>query len=363
MAEPIAGLNTGQKMSFQRPTLSELIERTFADLTSRLQIPGALLRRSVVGVLSRVLAGASHMLHGHLDYIAREAIPDTAVDNLPRWASIWGIARKDAEFATGNALFESSVAGITVAEGTQLRRADDAEYVTTADAVLGIGTTSVPIVAVVAGAAGNADPGTTLSLVFPIPSVEGSVSVDSAGLTNGSDIEDDDSLRARLLFRIQQPPHGGNRSDYEQWALEVPGVTRAWVYPLHMGAGTVGVTFVRDDDPSIIPDAVEVEAVQEHIDEVRPVTAQVTVFAPIAEPVDYTITVQPNTAAVKAAIEAELRDFHAREAEPGGTLYLSRINEAISVASGEFRHTLIAPASDVVRAAGRIATFGGITWQ
>ncbi|MGD9664379.1 MAG: baseplate J/gp47 family protein [Novosphingobium sp.] len=349
-------------MPFQRPTLNEIIERTFSDITSRLSLKGALLRRSVVGVLARVLAGASHMLHGHLDWIAKQAIPDTADEWLPRWAGILGISRKAAEFADGEASFVGTTDGTIIPAGTVLRRSDDIEYETTADATLSAGTATVPVAALVAGSIGNADAGTVLTIVNPIANVNSDATVAAGGITNGADVEGNDSLRARMLARIQQPPHGGADFDYETWALEVAGVTRAWVYPLHMGAGTVGITFVRDADTPIIPDANEVQAVQDYIDARRPVTAEAIVFAPVADTLDFTIQVTPATAAVKAAIEAELIDFIGREAEPGGTLYLSRINEAISIAAGEFDHVLLSPADDVVYATGHLAVMGVITW-
>lgn len=350
-------------MAFQRPTLTDIIERTFSDLTSRLALQGALLRRSVVGVLARVLAGASHMLHGHLEWIAKQVIPDTADEWLPRWATIWGIARKDAEFAEGPVSFVGTINGATIPAGTVVKRADGVEYETQADATVTSGAATASVLALEAGSAGNADAGTALTLVFPIAGVNSSATVAAGGIVNGSDVESDDSLRARLLARIQQPPHGGADFDYKAWALEVPGVTRAWVYPLHMGPGTVGITFVRDNDADLIPDAPEVEAVQNYIDSKRAVTAEAVVFAPVADDLDFTISVTPATAAVKDAIEAELRDLLARESEPGGTLYLSRINEAISIAAGEFDHTLVSPAADVVMATGHIAVMGVITWE
>ena len=54
-------------MSFERPTLPDLVSRIQTDFVSRLALTGAVLRRSVVTVLARVLAGAAHMLHGHLE--------------------------------------------------------------------------------------------------------------------------------------------------------------------------------------------------------------------------------------------------------------------------------------------------------
>lgn len=349
-------------MAFQRPTLTEIIDRTFADLVGRLSLQGALLRRSVVGVLARVLAGASHMLHGHLDWIAKQAIPDTADEWLPRWANIWGISRKQAEFAGGSVTFPGTINGTALPTGSAIKRSDGAQYTTQADATVASGTVTVTVLADAAGELGNADAATSLTLVFPIAGINSTGAVAVGGIVNGSDLETDDALRVRFLARIKQPPHGGADFDYKAWALEVPGVTRAWVYPLYLGIGTVGVTFVRDNDASIIPDSPEVAAVQTYIDARRPVTADVTVFAPIADALNFSIGITPTSAAIQAAIQAELRDLLVREAEPGGTLFLSRINEAISVAAGEFDHTLTLPAADVVSATGHIKIMGTITW-
>lgn len=350
-------------MPFPRPTLTEIIQRTFSDISSRVGAPAAILRRSVVGVLARVIAGASHMLHGHLDYIAREANISTAVDTLPMWAAVWGIKRKDAEFASGIVNFIGTVNGSAIPAGTILNRSDGVQYSTRAEVILAAGVASAVVDALLPGTLGDADAGTMLSLVEPIAGINGSPVVAAGGITNGAEVESNDRLRGRLLARIQKPPHGGSASDYEQWTLEVSGVTRAWVYPLYLGPGTVGITFVRDDDtPSMIPSAAEVEAVQVYIDSVRPVTAEVTVFAPMEVPVNFTIAANPNTQAVRDAITAELLDFFRLESVPGGTLFLSRVDEAIGLAQGEVSHVTSVPAANIVRVPGQISILGAITW-
>lgn len=350
-------------MAFNRPTLADLIERTNTDMASRLRGRSAVLRRSVIGVLSRALAGLSHMLHGHLDYNSRQLLPDTAdAEHLERWASIWGIKRTSATFASGAVTF-TGTSGSVIPAGTVLQRDDGAEYVTDAEATLSSGSASVSVTARAAGKDGNLDPSVTLSLLSPIAGVDSSATVGPAGITGGADQESDERLRERTLARIQNPPHGGADFDYEQWALAVADVTRVWVYPRYTGAGTVGVAFVCDDLTPIIPDAAKVQDVQDAIDAQRPVTAEATAFAPTASPLDFTISgLSPSTAAVKAAIEAELADLIKREAEPGGTILISHIREAISVAAGEHDHTLTAPTADVTHAAGSMAVMGTITW-
>lgn len=338
---------------FERPGLRELIARTLSDTQSRLSAE-ELLRRADAEVFARVLAGASHALHGHLDWIARQVIYDTAdAEILERWASLFGLDRKPAAYASGTVT--ASGTG-TIPTGTIYRRADGAEFQVTADATA---PGAVQVQALVAGAAGNTAAG-LLSLQTPISGVVTAAAVVS--ISNGADIEDDASLRARLRAHLRAPPHGGAAHDYIQWATEVPGVTRAWVYPLELGAGTVVVRFVRDNDVSLIPDSTEVAAVQAYINERRPVTAAVTVLAPVAVPLNFTIDLTPDSTEIRATVQAALRDLLAREAEPGKTILVSHIREAISTALGETDHVLTAPSANVAHSTGQIATMGTITW-
>jgi uncharacterized phage protein gp47/JayE len=340
-------------MAFERPGLRELVARILTDTQSRLAAD-ELLRRADAEVFARVLAGASHTLHGHLDWIARQVIYDTAdAEILERWAGLFGVDRKPAEFASGTVTATGSG---SIPAGTLYRRSDGAEFAVTATSTA---PGSVPVQALIAGAAGNTAAG-LLSLQTPIAGVVTTAAVVS--ISNGSDVEDDASLRARLRLRLREPAHGGTRADYEQWALEVPGVTRAWVYPMELGPGTVTVRFVRDDDASPIPDAGEVAAVQAYIDERRPVIAQVTVVAPTPVAQNFTIQLTPDTAENRAAVQAALQALLEREGEPGVTLLVSHMREAISTAPGETDHVLASPAADVVFATGQMPVMGAITW-
>jgi len=355
-------------MAFNRPTLTALIERIQQDIESRLDGTDPRLRRSVLGVLGRSLSGVAHGLHGHLDWLSEQIIPDTAeAEILDRWASWWGVSRKVAAASAGDVTFTGNE-GATIPAGTALQRSDGIEYTTDLEATISGGTATVAVTASSAGQDTSAVGGVALSLVSPVAGVQSAVTVAAGGLTGGADEETDAALRERLRARVQNPPHGGNAADYEAWALEVEGVTRVWVFPEWLGLGTVGLFFVRDDDDTPIPDAAEVQAVQDYIDVLRPVTADLTVIAPIDVPVAMTIKVNPNTVSVQAAIQAELADLFRREAavEDGtgsGTILISHIREAISLADGEFDHVLVTPAADVTFSAGEIGSLGNITWQ
>jgi uncharacterized phage protein gp47/JayE len=182
-------------------------------------------------------------------------------------------------------------------------------------------------------------------------------------LTGGADEEALESLRSRLLSRKREPAQGGSESDYKKWVKAVFPSARVWIYPLMMGPRSVGITFVLPDRANIIPLGGDITAVENYLDPLRPVTADLTVFASVSTPLNITMWVAPNTPAVKAAVEAELKDLVLREAEPGGTILLSKLNEAASIAAGENNHGITIPAADVTVSAGHISTPGSITWM
>lgn len=345
-----------------RPTLTELRDRVEAGVRAELGV-GPLLRRGILKAVTLGLAGALHELHGHQAWLARQAFPDTAEGaELEHWADRWGMTRKQAEYATGTVEF-AGVDGASIAPGVQVRRSDGRIYVTTGSGTIASGVASVAVQAMEAGAAGDLAAESALTLVNPLDGITGA-EVEEPGLAGGADQETDTALRDRLLARLAAPPQGGAIADYVRWAVEVPGVTRAWCIPQNQGAGTVGVTFAVDADPDgPIPDAGQVATVQAYLEERRPVTAEVTAFAPAAVALNPSITLTPNgDVEVQARIKAALEDLLLREAAPGSILLVSHIREAISNAAGEADHVLNSPSGNVVYDTGELGVLGTITW-
>ncbi len=354
-------------MPYARPTPVEIRDRLSGEVERQFDGADPRQRRSVESGIVRATAIASHELHGHLDWNAKQLFVDTCDDDrLDRHGSLLRppVTRTDPLAAAGLATF-TGAAGSVIFAGTELRRSDDERYLTSADAAIGVGgNVAVAIAATKAGAAGNAAIGTRLTLIAPIGGVASVAIVANDGAGNGviggADIEGPDSYRARIIERMQEPADGGNEADWRGWVQDVVGKTKVWVYPAHMGLGTVGVSFIMPDGS--IPTAPVLAAVAAWLDEVRPVTAAVTIFAPVVDLIDFTIALTPDTATLRTLVAAELGDMMIREAEPGGTLPHSRLAEAISAAAGEFSHVLTAPAGDVASAAGHIARLGNIAW-
>lgn len=350
-------------MALPRPSLAELVSRTEQDFASRLGL-STVIPRGPLAALARVVAGSTHLQLGRIDYQVAQTWPDTCdTENLDRWGALLSLPRKAAVAAAGTVVFVG-VDGSTVSQGSLVQRADGVQFATQSPATVLGGTANVPVLAVVPGSLANTPALAVLALASAVTGTINSVTVDGAGLSLGADQELDAAFRRRLVQRLSAAPGAGTADDYERWALEVAGVTRAWPRPANQGPGTVGLTFVVDDDPvSIIPSATKVAEVQAYIDARRPEPASVLVFVPALVAVNFTIHVEPDTAEVRAAVAESLADLFRREGGPSSTVPLSHVREAISLAPGENDHVLTAPTADLVLTGGQIPSVGTITWN
>lgn len=362
-------------MAFTRVSLSTIVDRIKSDFETRITGATSLLRRSFLAVTSRVNAGAFHLMYEYLDYQAKQLFASTADEaGLETHGDEWGKTRNAAVAATGSGT-ATGVNGTNIPADTQLQSTDGNVYSTDALVVVAGGIAVLAFTADVAGSASNDDPSITLTFVSPIVGVDTDFTVDTDGIINGADEETDDDYRTRILQRKRQPPFGGAETDYIQWMLEVSGVTRAWALPLYQGAGTIGCAFVRDDDVSIIPDPGEIATVRSYLISHTDPGSGLTVGMPVTAlpgltmitlsplTITFIIKIRPDTADVRAAIEANLDDLFLRDAGPNQAIRLSKIREAVSLATGELDSVLISPSNDVTASSTQIQNRGGVTWE
>lgn len=341
-------------MSFQRPTLNQLIDRIKTDAESR--YGQRVLRRSLITVFSRVFAGAAYSLYGYIEYVSKQIFATTAEGPyLERRASEYGIYRKKATAAEGTVTFSGSG---TVPSGTLLQTDDEIQFETTAAS----SNNTAPIIAVNAGASGNIPTGTVLSLVSPVVGIE--TEATSSATSGGSETENDESLRSRLLFRMRNPPKAGTRTDYVAWALEVPGVTRAWCYPLELGPGHVSVRFMTDGlTETGVPSSAMVERVKNHIEALMPVTTILTVVAPNPKSLNMTLDITPDSPEIRAKVESAVQSVIRSEAEPATKVLLTALNRAVASVEEIKSFRIVSPTDDVNATTGEILIPGTITYQ
>lgn len=346
---------------FARPELPQLIATIRSDLLTRFQ-QDAVLRRMDAEVYGRVQAAAVHTLYGYLDYLARNLLPDLCDEDwLYRHARIKRCPRKDAVVATGFIRWDGLGGTPTLPAGTQIQRDDQVTFTTIQTVKASGGLLRVPVVADVAGMAGNTDDGTALRLGTPIIGIPSTGYADT--LNGGDDVEALETWRARVMERYYYIPQGGADPDYVIWAKEIPGITRAWTFRHYQGAGTVGVMVATSDPQHPAPGDDLIQQVRNHILPVAPVAgAGLFVFAATEKIIPVTIALAKDTPEIRAAVAAGLNALMLRDGAPGGKIYHSHIGEAISLATGEVAHQIVAPAIDIVPGRTELPVLGEITW-
>ncbi|EEG08220.1 baseplate J/gp47 family protein [Pseudogulbenkiania ferrooxidans] len=364
-------------MTIDRPSLAELSRRADAELT--LETASEALRRNLFTPLARALAGAVHGLYGHQDRIKDQLFPQTCDEDtllnihvpleLPD-------GRNSATSASGTVLI-TGTAGMPVDQSDTLTRSDGMLYSFTAGTTVGSdGTVLASVVCQTPSLAGNTEPGAKLRFSNPVDGVNGEVVVQSPGLSGGTDIEDIEDLRARVVEARAKSEGVGNTADWERWAKEISGVTRAWAAPKLVGAGSMTVFFVRDDDASIFPDANEQATVLAHLEATGTTFGEIFAVSPTDKPINFSISLSPDTAEIRAAVTAALAGVISLEGSPvkrdssgltalpaeGVTIPKTHLDAAASNSSGEWDHAIVEPAGDIVCAIGELATMGTITW-
>ncbi|WP_347004288.1 baseplate J/gp47 family protein [Enterobacter roggenkampii] len=306
-------------------------------------------------------------------------------------ASIEGIFKAFNEAASGKNEGVSGSVDSIIPVGSIINRGDGYQYRTDAD--LKIQADGFGIVAVTAilpditsdvtggGARGNADAGTIMTLDANIAGVDPQVTLLSAA-TGGADIETEEDFRSRGLLAWQNPPQGGSDADYKKWALEVSGVTRAWVKRRLNGAGTVGVYIMCDrndnggfpvgtDGISQLEDWGAVKAtgdqlaVADHIYPQQTDTAIVFVCSPIKKVINIEISGIKNADSTTVqGIKDALTALFFDEANPDGSgkVYLSDINGSIGGVSGTTGYILNSPMANITFAVGEIPVLGGVNF-
>ena len=179
------------------------------------------------------------------EWVDRQCFPQTAAGEfLDKHAQLRGLARRQATAAQGTIRFSTDAAAATdlaVPAGTICLTAGGVRFETTREAVLEAGETAVdvPARAVEPGAAGNAAAGTIRAMAVAPVGVSGCTN--PAGFSGGTDEEEDEALRARVLETYQRMPNGAIAAFYQQGAMSFPQVAAASVIPRPRGVGSVDV--------------------------------------------------------------------------------------------------------------------------
>lgn len=214
-------------------------------------IRNGLIRRGIVDpqvgpgsdyyVRATAIANELTPLYVNTQIKADSQMPDTATgDDLVRQMAIVGLAPRGASPSTGSITLDAS-ATTTIPAGAQLIDAQSQRFEVLTPGVYDPGDLiTIQATADSAGAASNHDAGDTLTWVAAPPYCNAKQIVATGGLDGGADAETEETSRARLLDRLQNPPGSGNWSQVNLEAEKsTPIVQKGFCYPAANGPGTL----------------------------------------------------------------------------------------------------------------------------
>lgn len=276
-----------------------------------------------------LLSEAAYMVYNAImtapDLMAAAVPTADGGSHLDRFADIFGILRSPGTRAGVTVTFTGTDNTI-IPEGTWVVTDSGERYRTLTAATITGGTASAEAEAEQVGSAYNVDAGAISRLQNTIAGV--TAVTNQAAAAGGSDAESDRSLYERIHTLLSEPVASGNINNYKQWARECSGVGYVAVLPLWNGNGTVKVILAGEDK---LPVGEPIcTAVAAHIEEERPIGANVTVVSVAA----LTMTVAANVTldettdedTVEADMEAALGQlFDSLAVGAGETIRYNRV--------------------------------------
>jgi hypothetical protein len=300
----------------QIPTVADLSARIVAQVEASISATVPLLPKAFTRVVAKVLAGAFMVLYKYAGFMFLQIFVSTAsgktttvhgreVNPLTFWGRLFGVGDPfpaiPAEYTA--TVSTTATGGSLVAGAKMIGAVNQQLYYSTEAVSLDAATVSVPLRAVTAGAAGALAAGEELAFVSPYNDVE-RVADSWSETVEGSDAEEVETYRQRVVDRVARVPHGGAALDYYLWAKMTPGVERVFVYK---GIPSTVKLYVDPTGPGdqYLADVLDV------IEPYRPINALVS--ASECTFVDAEVTVNDFTATdeatAKALIEESLEDY------------------------------------------------------
>lgn len=313
--------------------LKQMLENTRGDIDKR--------QGSVAWDLESPVAHEIEMLGWELEATYLDGFLDTASgEALDKHALEVGYTRHPSVKAIGVANIEGQD-GTLIPKGYRFMSVGGIEFTADNDVTIVDGIADIPLTAVLGGEAGNIGIG---ELVEHERNISGIASVtNNDTFIGGVDAETDDSLRERTLFKLRKPITSGNAFHYRLWAREVEGIADAKVFPTWNGPNTVKVVLIATDGGA--PDQTIVDATTEHIENERPIGANVTVIPieelPISIDVKLTLDGDLTNENVLDDVKAKLSAYFLSAAD-GGLIRYTRIGDALLSVRGVLDYELLA---------------------
>ena len=268
---------------------------------------------------------------------ARSAYLNGYIDELEKFCEDVGIYMHKKTYAEGT-VYVTGNPNATLPLGALVAKAGAITYKTMADLTLdSTGNGFVKIIATNAGSEYNSKVG-EINL-FPIKYMGILTVTNKEAITNGYDDETIDSLYNRYINKVSKPSTGGNRYDYENWALSISDVGYAKCIPAEeIGQGGVVKVIIADNN-NRKASAKLIKKVHDYIESVRPVLAGTLQVITVTEVnIDITADVEIDTSTtineVENAFKKELERYFKENVHNNKKISIAKMQSILMSLSG-----------------------------
>lgn len=292
----------------------------------------------------KLLAGEISAFQMNLDFIKNQMFIESATGKyLDYHGSQRGLQRKQSIKAKGTVTFSTPYAltySLTIPKGTVVAVSGDTPVMFETDtaAVISPGKTSASVActACQGGEKGNVRSGAISVIVSSTGNANTVTNTDA--FTGGTDEENDEQFRKRILDTIINLTNGTNAAYYKKLALSIEGVEGAGVIPLNRGAGTVDVFICGKGTAA---STALIEKVQALLDEKREINTDVLVSSASQWSISFTITLTVKEGydfeSVKQKCISAIKEYVA-SLGVGEPVYISNLSERIYHIEGVKNH-------------------------
>ena len=311
------------------------------------------------------LSAQVQSLLAQADWVLDQSFPQTAQgEYLDYHAQTRGITRAAATKASGVLQFSAPSAvssDCAIEAGTIVMTAGGVKFETTERAVIEAGESSVTASAqaVETSASGNAAAGQIRFLSALPAGVTGCTNPEA--FTGGSDAEDDESLRERIMESYKRLPNGANAAFYEREAMNFPTVAAAKAVGRARGIGTVDVYVATH---SGAPSDELLDEIAEALERKREIAVDVEVLAPTETAVNVTAEVSVadgyDFEEVCEEVERALGAYFTGE-RLGEDILCAKLGAILYSVEGVTNCHLLAPTEDTAGSTTHLPVLGTVT--
>lgn len=217
-------------MAFNIPTTAASVAQILANIESKINQTSPALPKAFNRVLSVALGLAITGLYKYASERAKQNLVLTATGvDLERLGADRDVIRKAASAAVVTATLPAADGTIIPVTASFTANVNGIRYFNNSSATATVGIATLTLTAEQAGSAGSLAVSDTLAIGAQIAGATTLATV-TAIVSDGTDLEDQEVYRARVLTAYRAKTGGANSADYRIWSEEVSGVKRAFPY-------------------------------------------------------------------------------------------------------------------------------------